>query len=284
MILKEIASECGHNLEVQSMVLKTIRDFKQEQAIGMSSVQTMADMVNTTVERRSKKNKRDEDGDDSGSEEAAEPLDWYSLDEAEPLRRGQLIYAKWAHKQMMECLSFMDETCSIVVLKNVKVEGLRQIMEFVLDIRCHGDKLDRVGSEYKSQLYNSLRMVYQRQCSKLGQVVIDNESQMPDWSKNPAIQLTSQVGRAVQVTWSPPLLFQAKVALVELAEADNGPWNLHTNCFLHCAVVKSETHEYPVLQMFPAGRMVLTRRVSEELGATISADEHQLMLLKQKQK
>ena len=223
--LKEIASECGHNLELQSMLLKTIRDFKAEQATGMSSGQTMADMVNTTVERRARKGKRGEDGDDSGSDEAAMAVDWSSLDDAEPLRRGQLVYAKWAHKQMVECLSFMDETCSIVVLKNVKVEGLRQIMVFVLDIRCHGDKLDRVGSEYKSQLYKSLRMVYQRQGSKLGQVVIDNESQMLDWSKIPEIQLTSQVGRAVQVTWSLPLLFQANVALVELAEAVNGPWN-----------------------------------------------------------
>ena len=178
----------------------------------------------------------------------------------------------------------MDETCSIVVLKNVKVEGLRGIMEFILDIRCHGDKLDRVGSEYKGQLYQALRLVYQRHGSKLGQVVIDNETQMPDWSKNPEIQLARQVEREVQVTWSPPLLFHAKVALVELAETDNGPWKLHNNYSLHCAVVKSETHEYPVLPMFPVGRRVLTRRVSEELGATISADEHQLMLLKQKQK
>ena len=43
--LKDIASECGHNLELQSMLLKTIRDFEAEQATGMSSGQTMADMA-----------------------------------------------------------------------------------------------------------------------------------------------------------------------------------------------------------------------------------------------
>ena len=53
--LKQIQTECGHNLELQSMLLKNIRDFKDEQAGGLAGGQSMADMVEQTVENRKRK-------------------------------------------------------------------------------------------------------------------------------------------------------------------------------------------------------------------------------------
>ena len=178
-----IKKECEGNVELQSMVLSIIAEYKEESAHGLQIKTTFAEMVQETTKARKKKTLDESDGSDD--EPAAKVSRIDDLAGYAPLRRGQLIFRDWSSKLCLLCIQHMEPGLSCHQLTNVKVDGLKQILESILDIRVFGSKPHSCADPVVVTLFKSLQKCYDRQGKLLQHIVIDHDSGMPDWSENP---------------------------------------------------------------------------------------------------
>ena len=259
-----IKQECEGNVELQSMVLNTIAEYKEESAHGLQAKKSFAEMVQETTKAR-KKNRPDE-SDESDDEPAAKVSSTDDIAGWAPLRRGQLIFRDWSSKLCLLCIQHMEPGLSCHQLTNVKVDGLKQILEYILDIRVFGSKPHRCADPVVVKLFKSLQKCYDKQGKLLQHIVIDHDSGMPDWSENPMLQIQSQEGK--QVTLVHQKYGQvARTATLKVEADDEGPWAIQNNFSMHMATVNSSTHSCTALSIFP-----------EKAGATggiITAEEHE---------
>ena len=134
---KEIANEVGDNIELQTLVLGWIKDYKQQAAAaGWRSVAELAGNRHQTnkdvaARRAAKKKKKDAqgDGEDESSEEQAPRFQVQPEDIV--LRRGQLVFANWCKKLCLEIMAYVDTGVDMTSLLQLTQIVLHQIMEHI---------------------------------------------------------------------------------------------------------------------------------------------------------
>ena len=230
------------------MVLNTIAEYKEESAHGLQAKKSFAEMVQQTTKARKKKTL--DESDESDDEPAAKVSRIDDLAGWAPLRRGQLIFRDWSSKLCLLCIQHMEPGLSCHRLTNVKVDGLKQILENILDIRVFGSKPHRCADPVVVTLFKSLQKCYDRQGKLLQHIVIDHDTGMPDWSDNPMLRIQSQEGKHVT------LLHQkygrdARIATLNVEADDQGPWAIQNNSSMHMATINSSTHSYTAQSVFP---------------------------------
>ena len=109
----------------------------------------------------------------------------------ETLRRGQIIFRDWSANLCMQCIEHMDPDIRCTQFANCKFEGLKQILEHILDIRAFGSRPDRAGHEDKFTLFSSLRQCYEKQGKLLRYIDYGHDTQMPCWDSSPSLQIVS---------------------------------------------------------------------------------------------
>lgn len=175
--MKEIVKQCEGNVELQSMILETIREYHADKSKGSEDKQSFADLVaNRIQQRKKKKDSSDEDDDESDDEPARKKVKLDDLKEEPPLRRGQMMFREWSHKRCLSCITHMDPEVNCTQLSNCKIEGLREILEHILNIRVHGAKPDRCGTDIVFDLYSSLKKCYDREGALLNNVEFDTDT------------------------------------------------------------------------------------------------------------
>ena len=109
--------------------------------------------------RQERKSKVDESDDGSDDEPPAEVSTIDDLAGEKPLRRGQLIFRDWSSKLCLMCIQHMEPIISCHQLTNVKVEGLKQILDNILDIRVFDSKPHRCADPVLVTLSSHCRSV-----------------------------------------------------------------------------------------------------------------------------
>ena len=115
--MKAINEETGHNLELQSIILNTIKDFKSQKANPEQSMAALVD--NTVTSRKKRKDSESSDDVDKPPKKKAKSFGVLPPAGAPPLPRGQMVVADWSLRHMKELLSFVDDDVDVVGLGSV---------------------------------------------------------------------------------------------------------------------------------------------------------------------
>ena len=155
---KEIAIEVGDNIELQTLVLGWIKDYKQQAA--SAGGRSVAELVGNrhqahkdVAARRAAKKKKKEaqgDGEDESSEEEAPRVQVQPEDIV--LRREQLVFANWCKKLCLEIMAYVDTGVDMTSLLQLPQIVLHQIMEYIFDLRLHGSAKDKVGTPQQNTI------------------------------------------------------------------------------------------------------------------------------------
>ena len=96
----------------------------------------------------------------------------------EQLRRGQFYYGKWYTVLSKQLLYFVDPakwTAQHMVLVDSK-EKCWELLSALLDLRCFGDVMDKVGTPDKTTLFDNLRTTYRDLGQRLGWMINMDEN------------------------------------------------------------------------------------------------------------
>jgi hypothetical protein len=153
---KEIATEVGDNIELQTLVLGWIKDYKQQAALAGG--RSVAELVgnrhqahkDVAARRAAKKKKKEAQGDGEEESSEGEPRRVQVQPEDLVLRRGQLVFSNWCKKLCLEVMAYVDTGVDMTSLLQLSQMVLHQIMEYIFDLRLHGSAKDKVGTPQKN--------------------------------------------------------------------------------------------------------------------------------------
>ena len=187
----------------------------------------------------------------------------------EQLRRGQFYYGKWYTVLSKQLLYFVDPakwTAQHMVLVDSK-EKCWELMSALLDLRCFGDVMDKVGTPDKTTLFDNLRTTYQDLGQRLGWMINMDEhlaEARVNWDTAGHF-LVEQDGPTTKITCK---ILRSFVTLgPEHVGSDPGPFTVKHNFSVHLACLVSARDSYLLVYIFPQLGRSLRRRVSEETGA-----------------
>lgn len=129
-------------------------------------------------------------GDDEASDSMEEDMRVEIMPE---LKRHLFVVGQWP-KKMLDLALFhcgkviMDKS----TLKVLTVPAKRETMEVSLDIACHGDELDRIGSVKPHELCLAMRRVYTSKGSLCQHLMIDSSIGQVLWAQCAPWQMVSQ--------------------------------------------------------------------------------------------
>jgi hypothetical protein len=265
--MDEIQTEAGGDLELQLMLVKFIRDYKEVKNSASENLTTVGDVMHACIADR--KRKRDDDEDTPGNPTSIEDTD---------IRRGQHIYAMWSTKLVDDLLCYLEPSLfDRKALKRLSLQVKYQVMEMGLDLIMHGDSLDRIGCTNKRELYGNLSKAYDKLGRRFQWIEIDMErgvidwSMIGPWSMQKDLLPTDGNLKVVLKSWALARDEDFEVLIKQDSLlGDEGPFNLDMQFSLkQCSLVSASTNEhYGVMQLVPGLRRRLCHRPSDEAGAT----------------
>lgn len=266
IIMDEIWGECVNNVELQMVAKATIKEFKDNLSKAESAQMSMPELVRSTVESR--KRKTDDDEDD----EAEETMDEDSV--GGTVRRGQVVFAAWVPKLMNEALQFIDKRVwDSHTLKALSIESKLEAFEGALDILCHGDRLDRVGTTDKWKLFLALKKCYKDLGSWWQHMVVDLCAGRILWKRCGPYIKEDMPNKIIKVTLTAWASNANDDRVVELSDhnslGDEGPFDMYLPFSTRqVALVSRSTEEtYTLASFFPGNRRRLGKTPSAERGS-----------------
>ena len=272
------------NVELQSISLSTIREYEDDMSKAKASGQSFTDAVRNTKAAR-KRVKQNGSSDDDEEEEVV-PARPVPIINNEILRRGLHIFGKWPKQFIMELFEFCDQTVQFESLRALEAEGLYEVMEFCFDLRCLGEKKDKIACTNKRTLFHNLKSVYQSLGDRLQHVVVDMEKNKPIWDFVEHIRIEEVNRNTLTMYYIAPGADAGTCAELMFDKDDKGPWKLYKQWSIHTAEVQSYSHIYFVATVFPKATRLIKRRISEDANASVkvSAEEQQDMKKQKKTK
>lgn len=164
--MKRLLSLAEDSLEMQQLLIQTAESYMAEKKKIEQGGQTLLQAC------RQKKQRTPTTATDEASS-ALPP-------EGVVLRRGVRVYAGWGAKLVMELLSFLEPK-KRARLQGLPKDTLYQLLEYSLDLRLHGDTLDRIGVDDKRTLWLNLRATYESCGRRLQHFALDKKE--IDWAE-----------------------------------------------------------------------------------------------------
>jgi hypothetical protein len=176
-----------------------------------------------------------------------------------------------------QLLKYMDpEAIDNAILKALSLNNKKELMEAACDLKCFGDALDRIGTDDKKQLFESLKALYDRNGKRFRHLKVDMTDGCVLWEEAAPWTRKDQTESPLEVNvvlhaWAN----HDKEIAVKLTQdhlmGDIGPFKVIMPFSVQQAALKSESTGdcYTLSTLIPASlRKTLKARPSDELGAT----------------
>lgn len=251
--MDKIVKAAKDNIELQQLLLSQIDTYNLEKYKAQASGLTVSESV--VIESRAKKSKT-----------GAAAGDVPEISPTENIRRGQFYYTFWVKKLFHQALLFIDPTVfTNEFLKDVEIGTCKMLVEFGTGLRLHGDQLDKIATCNKLQTFTSMKALYVQNGRQWRDLVWSGYR--VDFSGSNGFYSSENVGDKVMVTVKG---IQDSVEFTSsISGSDPGPFVfIESNFSLQSAHFKTPRGEYKLCFLFPSLGRKLTRRPSDDVGAT----------------
>lgn len=280
---KQIVIYMGCNLELMAVVQNTILDYKQQKEIACAQSLCVTDLITQTIASRKRKKQNTSRDDDEPSVDDADGHGDLAINFDKPLRRGLLTFSNWTRKLLADALRFFDpQVLDAQTCRNMSVKGMLQSFEFATDIKATGDDVDRVGTDEKRPLFESVKVVYDAAGRRFQYLEVSFSTGEPNWPPCSPWSIVKQSSDPVTVDivlkeWAAKQAHDgSKSGPLHLTFGasqffdDAGPLTTINPWSLKQAALQSEStsETYGLLAMVPNVRRKLCHRTSDEVGAT----------------
>ena len=257
-----ISQKSSRNMELQLLLVHVIQTYEAEQKQAKAAGLTVSQHAQHIAEQAKKKRK------------VVEGDLMEEISPTEMLRPGQLTYTRWTKALFQRALMYIDiDAMPPEFVKHLSIEVCKELFEFGLGLRMHGDNPDKATNTNLLKLFGMLKNFYEMHGS-LWATRIQWDGGNPLWASCGFYTVEKHMGR-IFVKCS--LVRDPVEFTKDICGSDPGPFDVVSQNFsLKLAHFKTAKDSYVLMNLFPvlsAGRM-LRRRLSEQLGvATPDVDD-----------
>lgn len=266
--MKEIVDKASNNIELQAILLSTIASYEVSKAEGTLN-----------KKKRGRPSAADAAARDAAGLSTSHPA--AAVEVIIPpntiLDRNKSVWMKWSIKLLRELLYYAD-------LVNLNMQWLQdfsdkkkllEIVEFSWDIKCHSqaEQPDKPATLNKLQLFNSMKVMYDKLGKRMAKVVDSSDSGHVDWKRHGHYQVTvgqTPEGHPQLKVFSQPLDSSVLVPLA-VTEGDAGLEQavVKRNFSQIAAYIETPSDTYSIANFFPKLGRKLRRRLSDEGVAVV---------------
>ena len=251
---REINAAVKNNIELQSLVLSTIRRY-QSGAIDGGQIQNLANII-TPKKRKTTSDLADADEDGINIEAGDKQIG-----------KQNATYSKWSKARKEEALVYGTHgDVRKRYLVGLPVERLNELMELAFGLKMIGETIDKVGDvkQTRLQLYEQMRLLYNengrplRDCEQyIHDGTVDFQSGLAQYK----IEVEGVGDSRVVKLWSRVL---SKTGVVTDLNDDPGPFRIVNNFSSKTACILSaqDTSGWQCSYFFPTLGRALKRRRS----------------------
>jgi len=253
--MKEIEDACSDNVELQAVVLETIRAYKAATKEANLGEQARAQ----TARGGGGQKKKDELTNDEMSEKEKRAITHDATGAEIQLMRGRFLYRNWGIKNFKELLLYCVPNITKSQVNGMRnVERAKEVVEFAWDLRiCDGNAtFDRVGSTSKREVLETLGEQYIQKGRRLDRLLHCLSEGFVNWSVHGHydLQVSRLSDEKLKVGVKHKLLKSTRHVPEELLEQDDfGGCEIRANYSQNCAYLWTASGEsYPISSLFPA--------------------------------
>lgn len=258
--MKEIVQKTQDNVELQLLVIDTIR--KYEGDLACSSGGTLGEAIKVRRQTNKAVKQENDDNDEKGDFE-------YMFKGAAPLQRGRFLFRSWGITMYRDLFRFcFPWFTKDLATKVTDAERYREMIEYQWDIRCSSGhkELDKIPTPDKRLLFERMRGEVRTSSDMLSRLAGQLEGGYIDWAKEGHYSFTVGAdGGKMHVTVTARKLNRTVSIPDDLVTAD-ASWTsarLMSNHSLHLAYLKTDEDTYILKALFPHMCKQLKRRNSD---------------------
>ena len=250
-----ITQKASPNIELQFLLMSTISTYEAEQA----DAQRAGLMVSQHVVEQARKRRKVVAEAVVGEEE---------ISPTETLRYGQHVYANWTKKLFVRALTYIDiHSMPPSFVKTLSHQVLKEVFEFGLGLRLHGENHDKATELNILNLFGLLKQFYVMNGSLWTK--IQWEGTTPLWAKCGyySVESAKCSERGVRIFVGCSQVAKPVEFTEDIYGTDPGPFDVVSQNFsLKFAHFKTAKDTYMLMNLFPVLSRTLRRRLSEEFG------------------
>ena len=145
-----ISQKSSRNMELQLLLLSVIQTYEAEQKQAKAAGLTVSQHAQHIAEQAKKKRK------------VVEGDLMEEISPTEMLRPGQLTYTRWTKALFQRALVYIDiDAMPPEFVKHLSIEVCKELFEFGLGLRMHGDNPDKATNTNLLKLFGMLKNFYE---------------------------------------------------------------------------------------------------------------------------
>ena len=250
-----INKKATHNVELQLLLMSTISTYEAEQA----DAKRAGLMVSQHVVEQARKRRKVVAEAVVGEEE---------ISPTETLRYGQHVYANWTKNLFVRALTYIDiHSMPPSFVKTLSHQVLKEVFEFGLGLRLHGENPDKATELNILKLFGLLKQFYVMNGSLWTK--IQWEGTTPLWAKCGyySVESAKCSERGARIFAGCSQVAKPVEFTEDIYGTDPGPFDVVLQNFsLKFAHFKTAKDTYMLMNLFPVLSRTLRRRLSEEFG------------------